>query len=188
VPRRKGSTPVTRERVIEAALRLIDDEGIEALTMRRLARTLGVDAMALYYHLPDKQSLLRALVESVFSRLAPEETGTWQERLASWARAYRDLALAHPALVIQVMSYPDAVAVAAALANRSLHEAVRLTGLPANETKAAADLVVDYVNGYVAGAAAAAEAGTDAFDFAIQVITAGIEARARTPGRQGFRM
>jgi AcrR family transcriptional regulator len=56
--------PLSRERVLAAAVALADTEGIKALTMRRLAADLGVEAMSLYYHLPGKEALLDGVVES----------------------------------------------------------------------------------------------------------------------------
>ena len=53
--------PLTRERVLAAALRLVDDEGLDALTRRRLGQELGRDAMALYRHAPDRAALLEEL-------------------------------------------------------------------------------------------------------------------------------
>jgi len=69
--------PLSRERVLSAAVALADKEGIGALTMRRLAADLGVEAMSLYYHLPGKDGLLDGLVETVLAEItvAIDETG-----------------------------------------------------------------------------------------------------------------
>ena len=61
--------PLSRERVLAAAVALADAEGIQALTMRRLAADLGVEAMSLYYHLPDKEALLDGVVETVLAEI-----------------------------------------------------------------------------------------------------------------------
>ena len=60
---RTGEEPLTRERILSTALSMVDEEGIEALSMRRLARELGVDPMAIYHHLPNKRALLSGLIE-----------------------------------------------------------------------------------------------------------------------------
>jgi AcrR family transcriptional regulator len=90
--------PLTTERIIAAALRIIDDEGLRALTMRRLGQALGVEAMSLYHHLPGKAAVLSGVAESLLSGLRLEEGngGSWQERMRRLARAYRGLAHAHP--------------------------------------------------------------------------------------------
>ncbi|HEU0115191.1 MAG TPA: TetR/AcrR family transcriptional regulator C-terminal domain-containing protein [Thermomicrobiales bacterium] len=90
--------PLTSERIIEAALRIIDDEGLRALTMRRLGLALGVEAMSLYHHLPGKAAVLSGVAESLLGglRLEAANDGTWQDRMRQLARAYRGLAHAHP--------------------------------------------------------------------------------------------
>src|SRR3954471_19171186 len=68
--RRRGRPPtIGREAVLETALRLLDAEGVEALTMRRLASELGVSAMAPYRHVGSRDELLMVLVDSLAARL-----------------------------------------------------------------------------------------------------------------------
>lgn len=96
--------PLSRERVLVAAVALADAKGIQALTMRRLAADLGVEAMSLYYHLPGKEALLDGLVDSVvgeihaaISRL--DAIGTdrdWRTRLRQRFLAAREVMLCHP--------------------------------------------------------------------------------------------
>jgi TetR/AcrR family tetracycline transcriptional repressor len=82
--------------------------------MRRLAAELGVDPMAIYYHLPGKRAVLSGLIEDVFAELrVPSAGGTWRDRVRGWARAYRDLARAHPNLVLHLVSNAEAGATAA---------------------------------------------------------------------------
>ena len=64
-------TPLTRERVLRAAVALADREGAGSLSMRRLARELGVEAMSLYHHVPGKQALLDGMVDLVFGEIEP---------------------------------------------------------------------------------------------------------------------
>jgi TetR/AcrR family transcriptional regulator, tetracycline repressor protein len=154
VPRKKDAKHLSRERLVQAALSLVDEGGLEALTMRRLGTALEVDPMAVYYHVPDKQSLLRFVVEAVFASMpAPDAAGPWQQQLRAWAYTYRDLALAHPNLVLQIVSDPATVAVAAVQVNETLYAAVEASGIPPDVIEPAAGLVVDFVNGYVLGAA-----------------------------------
>ena len=61
--------PLTRQRVLDAAVRVVDGEGLGALTMRRLGRELGVEAMSLYRHVPSKEALLDGVVETVLGEL-----------------------------------------------------------------------------------------------------------------------
>jgi AcrR family transcriptional regulator len=92
--------PLTRERVLAAALELVDAEGLDALTRRRLAAELDRDAMALYRYAPDRAALLDGIVELVLSELDVDDVGAdsgdWQTHLRRGAHSFRSLALAHP--------------------------------------------------------------------------------------------
>ncbi|MFN8196499.1 MAG: TetR/AcrR family transcriptional regulator C-terminal domain-containing protein [Nocardioidaceae bacterium] len=63
-------TPLSRDRVVAAAVRLADEEGVAALTMRHLAADLGVEAMSLYHHVPGKQQLLDGLADAIVAEIA----------------------------------------------------------------------------------------------------------------------
>jgi AcrR family transcriptional regulator len=89
---------LTRERVVEAALRIMDTDGLEAVTMRRVAREVGVEAMSLYNHVEDKDDLMRGVQLRVFQEfghpsLEPDDPVGNVRRVA---RAWRDLLRRHP--------------------------------------------------------------------------------------------
>ncbi len=89
--------PLSRERVLEAAVRYVDREGLEALSMRKLGAELGVEAMSLYNHVPNKSALLDGMVEVLLGELeVPPEDGDWEERIRAGYRAFRRLAHEHP--------------------------------------------------------------------------------------------
>jgi len=92
--------PLSRERVLAAATALVDAEGIQALTMRRLAGDLGIEAMSLYYHLPGKEGLLDGLAEAVVGEIiaATEGVGAggWRAQLRGRFLAAREVMLRHP--------------------------------------------------------------------------------------------
>ena len=72
--RGKGRTgPVTAEAVVDAALRVIDDDGLDALTMRRLAHDLGVEPVTIYRQLPNKEAILAGVAEKLWREMAPPE-------------------------------------------------------------------------------------------------------------------
>ncbi len=91
---------LSRGRIIDAALRLLDAEGFEAVTMPRLAKSLGVGTMSLYRHVADKDDLVNAVAEHVLSGVAvPDgEPDDWEGRVVGYLRALREAALSHPAL------------------------------------------------------------------------------------------
>lgn len=93
--RRRGQ--LSRARILAAGLELVDQDGLESLTMRRLAEQLHVDPMSIYTHVPGKDALLDGLAEAIWSELQlPEGEGSWKEVLRSFARSLRQLAHAHP--------------------------------------------------------------------------------------------
>ena len=95
---------LSRERVLTAAVELADAEGLTALTMRRLAADVGVEAMSLYYHLPGKDALLDGVLDVVISEIGAavsrlEATGVdddWRTRLRQRFLAAREVMLRHP--------------------------------------------------------------------------------------------
>ena len=92
--------PLSRERVLAAAVALADAHGIQALTMRRLADDLHVEAMSLYYHLRDKEALLDGVVETVIAEVdiagLDADGGDWRARLREQFLAARQVMLRHP--------------------------------------------------------------------------------------------
>lgn len=95
---RPGRPPVlSRAQILSAALRIVDQRGLEALTMRGLGAELGVDPMAVYHHVPDKAALFDGLVETVFAAVEmPTTIGRWADDVRAAARAVREAFLAHP--------------------------------------------------------------------------------------------
>jgi AcrR family transcriptional regulator len=98
---RRRREPISREAIVTAAIRLLDREGLAALSMRRLAEELGTGAASLYWHVGSKDGLL----DLVFDELIGEEQvpeadpSRWQEQLKDIARAQRRISLRHPYLV-----------------------------------------------------------------------------------------
>jgi AcrR family transcriptional regulator len=90
-------TPLNRERVLRAGIALADERGAEDLTMRRLAKQLGVEAMSLYNHVANKTDLLDGMVDIVFSEIdAPAAGGDWKGELRKRAVSTRAALNRHP--------------------------------------------------------------------------------------------
>lgn len=99
--------PLNRARVLEAAVELADREGIEALTVRRLADVLGVHPTSLYNHVASKDALLAGVVERLFEAAdLPAEVATWADWVAALARALRATARAHPGAFLALTRVP----------------------------------------------------------------------------------
>jgi AcrR family transcriptional regulator len=90
-------TPLTKDRVLAAALAIADRDGLDGLSMRRVARALGAGAMSLYHHVADKEALLDELVDLVFAEIAlPPEGVDWGAALRQRMRSAQDVLRRHP--------------------------------------------------------------------------------------------
>lgn len=98
---RPSSPLLTRDRIRTTALAMIDRDGLDGLSMRRLAAELGVRAASLYGYLATKDELLTDLADEVLAGIDTSgfDTAGWREGLAVWARSYREALAAHPNLV-----------------------------------------------------------------------------------------
>ncbi|MFC9792465.1 TetR/AcrR family transcriptional regulator C-terminal domain-containing protein [Streptomyces sp. NPDC057695] len=111
------AAPLTRAEIVAAALRLADTEGLHALTMRRVATTLGVSTMGLYRHVPGKPELVRLMTDAACGEvpLGPVP-GHWRTALEQGARWLRDVYSRHPWLAHAMASYTRPVATPHAMA------------------------------------------------------------------------
>jgi AcrR family transcriptional regulator len=129
--RRRGRPPaIDREAVLDTALRLLDAEGVEALTMRRLASELGVSAMAPYRHVGSKDELLMVLVDRLAARLEypPRPPDPKGAIVVLWATIYDSLA-EHP-WVPEVLARRRMMAPSVLGAVEEIHAALCRAGLP----------------------------------------------------------
>lgn len=97
----KRPTPLTRDEIFSAALAIIDAEGIDALSMRRLARDLGVEAMSLYHHVANKDAVLDGVVALALTAQAPAGPPPgpytpWTEIVVGAVMGFRRALVAHP--------------------------------------------------------------------------------------------
>ena len=101
--------PLTRERVLRGAVELADREGIDALSMRRLGQSLGVEAMALYRHVRDKEAIFDGLIEEVVGEidLPAPGSGDWKASMRELALTSRAVMLRHPWAPALIVSRPQ---------------------------------------------------------------------------------
>ena len=104
----KSSGSLTRHRVLEAALHLIDQEGLEGFSMRKLGASLGVEAMSLYNHVENKRALFDGVIELLILQAPSSEASAAppREELWAFAHAFRDVLLAHPRVLPLVATTP----------------------------------------------------------------------------------
>jgi AcrR family transcriptional regulator len=97
LPNPAGRAPLSRERVLDAAVALADTGGIDALTMRRLGQELGVEAMSLYRHVANKDDLLDGMVDVVFGEIElPPDGSDWRSAMRRRAISVRAALTRHP--------------------------------------------------------------------------------------------
>jgi AcrR family transcriptional regulator len=85
-----------RQEIIDAAMIIADEGGLDAVSMRPVAQHVGVTPMALYRHFNNKTALLDGMLERVVTSLPHDAAGPWDERLTALAYAYRGVAQRHP--------------------------------------------------------------------------------------------
>ena len=95
-PATETRAPLSKERVLQTAVTLADRHGIEWLSMRKLADELGVAAMSLYYHVPNKEELLDGMIDLVFGEIEPPPTGVeWKAAMRTRAASTREVLARH---------------------------------------------------------------------------------------------
>ncbi|MBF6219364.1 TetR/AcrR family transcriptional regulator C-terminal domain-containing protein [Nocardia abscessus] len=103
----RGDGPVTRAVVLTAALEIIDRDGVDGLSMRRLAEAVGRDPMVIYRHVPNKAAVLDGVTELVLAQLSVDPADPdWAAQLRTLARDFRRLTLAHPRVVPLLVTRP----------------------------------------------------------------------------------
>jgi len=140
--------PLSRERVLAAAVDLADSAGIDALTVRRLAESLGVEAMSLYYHVPNKEAILDGIVDLVFAEFAvPSPGGDWRAEMRRRSLSVRSVLRVHPWAIplLQSRTNPGPATVRHLDANIGT---LREAGFPVEMTAHAYALIDSYVYGF----------------------------------------
>lgn len=100
---------LSRENAVSTAIRMLDRKGAASLTMRGLAREMGVPLMSLYRHVRSRDDLEAAIVEHLLAGIPPQpRTASWHKAIRNWARAYRAMVREHPNAAPLLASYPAA--------------------------------------------------------------------------------
>jgi AcrR family transcriptional regulator len=95
--RSRTRRPLTKQRILDKAIAIADEDGIEALSMRRLGQALGVEAMSLYNHVANKGELVAAMVDSVVEQFElPDDEPRWDVAIRRCAIRAHDLLIQHP--------------------------------------------------------------------------------------------
>lgn len=150
--RERGSRPaLSEEKIVRTAIRLADTEGIDALSMRRIATEMGSGTTSLYRHITSKDELIELMIDAVYGEMPlPERSGEdWLAELAATARTFRAALLEHPWLAQQASRRP-------ALGPNVIKQSDHALGIVSRATDDAtlAGMVVSAVNTFVLGSVA----------------------------------
>ncbi len=145
MPRPRQSL-LSRERIVDQALAIVDAHGLDALSIRGLAAELGVAGPSLYNHFATKDAILDAVVDAVVAEVdltmfdRPGPARHWRAALTAWARSYRRALLAHPNVVPALASGPGRRPAALAMADAVYGGLVDAGWSPSRATRVAAAL------------------------------------------------
>jgi AcrR family transcriptional regulator len=142
--------PLSRARILDTALAMIDRDGLDALSMRRLAAELDVSAMSLYHHVPNKEALLMGVTERLFAEidLAAADAPDWCDALRAGFKSFRRALLAHPNAIALIEMKPAVTPDAMRPVEVSIGT-LRRAGFDADESIKAHWVLVGYTIGHV---------------------------------------
>ncbi|MEU7075343.1 TetR/AcrR family transcriptional regulator C-terminal domain-containing protein [Streptomyces narbonensis] len=145
-----GPAGLDRDRIVSTSIRMLDEEGLAKLSMRKLATELGVTAMSLYWYVDTKDDIIEFAMDSVYGEVdlaAVDAAGDWRERVRVLAMEYRRMLVRHAWMSPSAGQYlnigPNSVAV-----GQKIHEAISDTGLPLERRPSATSAVFQFVYGY----------------------------------------
>lgn len=139
---------ITREAIVAAALKIADEEGIDAVSMRRVARSVGVEAMSLYHYVSSKDDLLDSVADAVYAEMRlPNLSDRWQDNVRNYAIEFRGTLLLHPNVVALVAARPVMGTGAIAVIEIALAE-LRRIGFEAEHARKMLNILVSFVLGH----------------------------------------
>ncbi|MFI8517341.1 TetR/AcrR family transcriptional regulator [Streptomyces sp. NPDC085481] len=149
---RSGGGPggLDRDRIVTESIRILDEEGLAKLSMRKLATELNVTAMSLYWYVDTKDDIIEYALDTAHAGIdlaAVEGASTWQERVKILANGYRRMLVRHPWVSSVSGTYlnvgPHAMAV-----SKAIYTVIESTGLPVVARAGATSAVFQFVYGF----------------------------------------
>lgn len=152
---------LSRDRILGTALAIVDREGLDAISMRRVGEELGVEAMSLYNHVPNKAAILDGIFETVLTELpAAKRSASWQAALRDRACALRSILRAHPNALPLFATRPAVTPASMAHVEQVL-DILRTAGFTADDALSGLQVVVAFVVGHTVAAYAPRRPGDD---------------------------
>jgi AcrR family transcriptional regulator len=172
----KGRETLTRDRIVDAAIRILDADGLDALSMRRLATDLDAGAASLYWHVRTKDELLDLVTDRVVGEVAaaigPQEG--WRSMAAAIARSLRSTLLAHPGAAAAIGRRPPEGPNTKATLERLL-ETLRSDGFTTEDAALVAETVITWASASVITGSRSDTTSDRAFEFGLEALLHGIE-------------
>lgn len=141
--------PLTRERILAAAMRMVDANGVDALSMRKLGASLGVEAMSLYNHVANKDDVLNGILDLVLAEIEiPDPALPWDQRLRALAQGFRQAGHDHPGVFPMFGARPIR-SIAGLLPLECAYSILRDAGLDQDEALDAFTAMSSFVFGFV---------------------------------------
>lgn len=146
-------------KILSKALEVLDTEGLGGLTMRALATRVGISPMTIHYHFKDRDGLIKALANHVYSDVAAPETGDVRSRAVGLLTAYCAKVVRHPALALAIFSRPAVFPDHAKRITADLTGLLGALGAPPERALLWVHILVDYTHGAALAVAMRDEAG-----------------------------
>lgn len=160
--RQTRDAPLTREKIVRAAITLLDERGLAGLTMRGLAERLDVGTTTLYWHVKTKDDVVELAADAIFAEVALPEAGDWRDRARGLLTGWRAAMLRHPwsaALVGRPMLGPNVLR-----RTEFLHATLAGAGFTGTDLVAAAHALANYTVGAALTRSSGAPSAGDAAD------------------------
>jgi AcrR family transcriptional regulator len=179
-----STPPLTVDRIVDVACRIIDRDGLAGLSMRKLGAELGVDPMAVYHHVPGKRELLTLVTaREIGAMAAPDAAAPWDERVRQWATGYWTLVAANRDLTLAGLS-DASIAAGGIPSTEPLVEAIAASGIRTELVEPTAFMVVDAIHGSALSVGSTnrpdgtPDALRAAFETGLEILLAGIRSQA----------
>ncbi len=143
----RADAPVSRADMVLAALDLLDREGADALTMRALAESLGINPMTIHHHFGGRDGLIGAMSEAVYAQVSAPQDGPPIDRIGGLLKAYHGQVLRHPALTMLIFSRPSVFPQQAERITNEISDFLAEAGLPDQRARIWRDILVDFTHG-----------------------------------------
>jgi len=181
---KQAARGLSRERLVEAALALVGEDGLDGLSMRALADRLDVKAASIYWHVRDRGELLELLAESVLDSVRrPRATGGWRAACTALAAALAERIALQKDAARLLLEAPDALTRSDTF--RDLRAQLEVAGLPVAEAREVASMVMAYaIAGHGRAEPPADVAAVAPAELAIDSGSRGVLVRAGTPDMQ----